>query len=123
MTPTITNTRIIIILFIISEIPAAWYGAQGAWRSLSKATQRRTVVGMLAGIALAIYGIARLMSLTTNWQYGTLISTCLQEIETRSLVQAVTQAVPSWIFAFAFTGDDRPGIVRRGVNRIVSKWR
>lgn len=123
MTPTISNTRIIIFLFILSEIPAAWYGAVGAWRSLSKTTNKRTVVGMLAGIALAIYGVARLMALTTNWQYSGLITNCLREIETRSLVQSVTQSIAIWILAFAFTGDDRPGFVRRGVTTVVFKWR
>jgi hypothetical protein len=118
-----SSTRIIIVLFIVSEIPAAFYGAIGAWKSLSKTTGKRTIVGMLAGISLTIYGIARLMSLTTNMQYGAVISDCLREIEARSLVQAVTQAVPSWIFAFAFTGDDRPGVIRRGINTIVFKWR
>ena len=122
MTQTMTPTRIIIVLFILSEIPAAFYGGIGAWRSTSKNTGKRTIVGMEAGIALWIYAAARLMSLTTNMQYGQIITSCLRDIETRSLVQAVTQAVALWIIAFAFTGDDRPGWFRRHVRATVSKW-
>lgn len=115
-------TRIIIVLFIISEIPAAFYGAKGAWSSLSSKTNKRTIVGMECGVALAVYGVARLMSLTTNMQYSALITSCLREIESRTLVQAVTQAVAIWILAFAFTGDNRPGWCRQRVRTLVSKW-
>jgi len=122
MTPTMSPIRIIIVLFIVSEIPAAFYGGVGAWRSRSKTTDKRTIVGMETGIALWIYGVARLMSLTTAMQYGNLITICLREIESRSLVQSVTQAVAIWILAFAFTGDDNPGWFRRHVRTFFSRW-
>lgn len=114
--------RIIIVLFILSEIPAVFYGAIGAWRSRSNRTKRRTVVGMLAALALVIYGIARLMALTTSMQYGPLLTGCLRELEPRSLIQAVTQASGSWVFAFAFTGDDQPGWFRSRVNAFVGRY-
>jgi hypothetical protein len=117
-----STTRIIIILFILSEIPVAFYGAKGAWSSLSATTGKRTIAGMESGIALTIYGMARLMALTTNMQFSNLITSCLREIETRSLVQAVTQALAVWILAFAFTADSRPGWLRRHVRGVVSKW-
>jgi len=122
MTPTMSPIRIIIVLFIVSEIPAAFYGGIGAWRSQSKITKKRTVVGMETGIALWIYGVARLMALTTAMQYGQLVTWCLREIETRSLVQAVTQAVAIWIIAFAFTGDDNPGWFRAHVRRAFGRF-
>ncbi len=122
MTPTMTVTRIIIVLFILSEIPAAFYGGKGAWSSLSSKTNKRTLVGMETGIAMWIYGVARLMSLSTNMQYSSLITNCFRDIETRSLVQAVTQAIAIWILAFAFTGDDHPGWFRQRVRTLVSKW-
>lgn len=122
MTPTMSATRIVIVLFILSEIPAAFYGGKGAWSSVSSTTKRRTLVGMEAGIAMWIYGVARLMSLTTNMQYGDLITNCLRDIETRSLIQAITQATAIWVLAFAFTGDDNPGWFRTRVRKLVSKW-
>ena len=122
MTPTMSNTRVAIIIFIISEIPAAIYGGVGAWRSRSKLTDKRTIVGMETGIALWIYAVARLMSLTTAMQYGALITTCLRDIETRGLVQAIIQATAIWIMAFAFTGDDRPGWFRAHVRSFFSRW-
>ena len=122
MTPTMSPTRIIIVLFILSEIPAAFYAGVGAWRSISKITGTRTIVGMETALALWIYGIARLMSLTTNMQYGGLITACLRDIEARSLVQAVTQAFAVWILAFAFTGDDKPGWFRRHVRTAFGRF-
>lgn len=122
MNPTMSASRIIIILFIVSEIPAAFYGGKGAWSSLSNKTGKRTIIGMECGVALWIYGVARLMSLTTNMQYSDLIGSCLREIESRSLAQAVTQAVAIWILAFAFTGDNRPGWCRQRVRVLVSRW-
>lgn len=122
ITPTMSNIRIIIVLFIVSEIPVAIYGGIGAWRSRSKLTDRRTIVGMEAAIALWVYALARLMALTTAMQYGSLITSCLREIESRALAQAVTQAVAIWIIAFAFTGDDKPGWFRKRVRNLVSKW-
>lgn len=116
-----SNARIVIVLFILSEVPVAWYAAQAAWRYRSIQTGRRSLTGITVGVALAIYGIARLMALTTAMQYGALMSSCLRELEARSLMQTVTQTTAIYIFAFAFTGDDHPGWIRRGVNKIIGK--
>jgi hypothetical protein len=117
-----SNTRIILVLFILSEIPAAWYAAQAAWRRPSAKTNKRTIMGMIVGIALTIYGLGRLVAIFTNLKFGRHLSACLtEELETRSLIQGATQALAIWIFAFAFTADDRPSWPRRQVNALMGK--
>lgn len=117
-----SNTRIVLVLIIVTEFLIAWYAAQAAWRRPSKHTNKRTVMGMIVGIGLALYGVGRLFAIATNLKFGRHLSQCLtDDLETRSIIQGVIQATAIWIFALAFTADDRPWWLRRKVNELFGR--
>lgn len=119
-----SNTRIVIVLFILSESLVAFYAAQSLWRSRSQRDGKRTTLGILVALGCVIYGVGQSIAFFNSFKYAKEIAGCLPPaLELRSLISSAVRCAGWWTFALTFAGGNNPGPIRRRINLALERLR
>lgn len=119
-----SNSRIALILLILSESLGWFYGAQAFWRSRSKIDKKRMTLGILLAFGFTTIGLVALFNTFTNIQYGVQLSACIPpEMAVKSLVSSAVRVASVWVVSLSIASTDKPGPIRQRVNQLIDRWR